>query len=310
MGKAATKGNAGSAGEPPGAVELACRLQTELDSMSSSDRKIANYLLRHPQRIANAAITSLAAKIGTSPSTITRFCQSLGYAGFSQFKFNFENSAVSSMLAKQELAEGDSIQAIKQKLSALYMRGIEETLQRMDAATLERISERFVASEKVFFFGQFSNGIVANMAEALFIQLGIPAFSYDDHPTAAMAAALLGPKDTAVGISSSGYAKTPVDALRIAQKRGAATVGITGMANSLMSKYSDLLLCFNIGVEDIRLVHIERICAIIILGVLQNCIARKNYSLVTRSLGQSRETLLSGRYAKNEKLDREDGTSR
>ncbi|MCC8189842.1 MAG: MurR/RpiR family transcriptional regulator [Planctomycetes bacterium] len=286
---------------PATGADLVFRLQTELDTLSAAERRIAEYFLSHPRKIAATTITTLAARLHLSTSTITRFCQKLGYAGFSQFKFNFENSGIAAMLAKGDLERDDSIQVIKEKLSALYQRSIEETLQRLTISELERAAELLAAADKVFFFGQFGNGVSATLGEALFLQLGVLAFAYTEHPLSSLAAAQLGPRDVAVGISSSGQARLPVDALRIARKQGATTIGITGFASSLLAGQSDLVLTFNLGVEDIRLVHIDRLCEAIILGVLQNCVIRKNYDLVKTSIRVSRATMLSGRYAKREK---------
>ncbi len=279
-------------------IDLACRIQTDLDSMSEVNRRIAAYLLRHPRGIASATITGLARKIRTSSSAITRFCQRLGYSGFAQFKYSFDKSSMSTLLAKQSLAEGDSIPAIKEKLFHFYQRCVEETLYCMDISVLERISDLVVSAGKIFIFGQFGNGVSARMGEALFMQVGMPAFAYTDISLATVAAAQLRKNDLAIGISSTGRAKTPVDAIRVAKAAGATTVGITGFADSLLARECDILLRYNLGVEDVRLVHLDRLCEIMILGVIQNCVIRKNYSLVAKGIKLSRDAFLGARYPK------------
>ena len=49
-------------------------------------------------------------------------------------------------------------------------------------------------------------------------------------------------KDVAVGISYSGNSRSTVDAMRTAHENGVKTIAITNFENSLIEKYSDLVL--------------------------------------------------------------------
>jgi len=63
------------------------QIQNTFMSMSKTYQKIARYIIENPESVAQYTISQLAAKIGTCASSITRFCQSLGYNGYPQFKF-------------------------------------------------------------------------------------------------------------------------------------------------------------------------------------------------------------------------------
>ncbi len=256
-------------------------IRSEFDSMSKSFKKIARYIMDNPEKASAMSITMLARYVGASASTITRFCQTLGYSGYPQFRFDFYRTPVSTAEAERTLEQGDPPSVVKEKLALLYRRSIEETLERLDNSVVERIADLVSAADKVFFFGQFGNGVSARLGEALFMQVGITAFAYTDISLASVAAAHIGENDIAIGLSSSGQAKTPIDSLRIARNAGRITIGITGFANSPLAEQSEILLCYNLGVEDVRLVHIDRIC---------------NYKLMEKSLKMAKDAFLNARY--------------
>ena len=50
-------------------------------------------------------------------------------------------------------------------------------------------------------------------------------------------------RDVAIGISYSGSSKNTVDVMKLAKKKGAATIAITNFEHSLIAGYADILLC-------------------------------------------------------------------
>ena len=55
------------------------RLQFFGFRLSKSEQKIAAYIVAHPEQAASIASQELAQAIGTSNSTLTRFCKKLDY---------------------------------------------------------------------------------------------------------------------------------------------------------------------------------------------------------------------------------------
>lgn len=53
------------------------------------EKSIADYLLKNGFDVENMSILSLAQVTFSSPATITRFCQKLGWKGIKNFKFCF-----------------------------------------------------------------------------------------------------------------------------------------------------------------------------------------------------------------------------
>ena len=271
-------------------------IQSQMDSMPKSYKHIANFILQNTEGISNLTITQLAKKTGTCSSTITRFCQSLGYSGYPQFKFNITQRSIISMSNQEVIEKGDSLPDVIQKLLARYKYNIDETVNSLDLQTLERTVNLITKANKIYFFSHGGSGASATLGQILLMQIGIPASSYTEVSLASMAAAQLKRGDVAIGISSSGSAKTAVDALRVARNHNATTIGITGFSTSRISYYSDILLCYNLGIEDVRLMHIGRMCEAAILGIIQNAIVLKNYDEMSKNLQTAKDAFMSARY--------------
>jgi len=62
------------------------RLEQRLATASKADRAIANYMLSQLSGLPFETAASLAAKVAVSEATVGRFCRSLGYKSFKDFK--------------------------------------------------------------------------------------------------------------------------------------------------------------------------------------------------------------------------------
>jgi DNA-binding MurR/RpiR family transcriptional regulator len=62
------------------------RLEQRLATASKADRTIANYMLAQMNSLPFETAASLSAKVAVSEATVGRFCRSLGYKSFKDFK--------------------------------------------------------------------------------------------------------------------------------------------------------------------------------------------------------------------------------
>jgi Transcriptional regulators len=58
---------------------------------SKSEQKVSAYIIEHPEKIETITITKLASEAKTSTSAVLRFCQSLGFQGYKEFRFEILN---------------------------------------------------------------------------------------------------------------------------------------------------------------------------------------------------------------------------
>ena len=61
-------------------------LSAKLDTMTQADRQIAQFIIDHPEQMLTLSSAALAEATGRSQSSVVKFSQKLGYAGYQQLK--------------------------------------------------------------------------------------------------------------------------------------------------------------------------------------------------------------------------------
>lgn len=60
------------------------RLREARDSLSATERSIADYLLSHPEEAMELSIHEMAERTFSSPSTMIRMCHRIGFDGYKE----------------------------------------------------------------------------------------------------------------------------------------------------------------------------------------------------------------------------------
>ncbi len=68
------------------------RINDKYSGMSASQQKIARFLMNRCRDVPFSSVAELAAKIGTSPATVIRFCASLGYKGYTDMQRELQST--------------------------------------------------------------------------------------------------------------------------------------------------------------------------------------------------------------------------
>ena len=56
--------------------------------MFQAEKKVADYILKHPEEVVELNIAELAKRSETSDATVIRMCRHVGYSGFYQMKIS------------------------------------------------------------------------------------------------------------------------------------------------------------------------------------------------------------------------------
>lgn len=270
-------------------------IHTLFPRMPKTAKKISTYMLNNPQSFIMSSISQLSEKIGVSTSAITRYSQYMGYSGFAELKYHFEASLRSSF--SESLLEEDSIHAVKVKISNNYKRAFENTIMHLDERALDKAATLILNSNKIYLFGHGGSNYIAQLAEMLFMQIGISCHAYGNPPLASTAAGFLGTGDVAIGLSSSGNAVLAVDALKKAKENGAKTIAITANGSSRLAQNSDVSLTYHVHTkDDLRYFHILKQAEFAVIGTLQLCVLQKNQMHMEASLENFKKSFFGKSY--------------
>lgn len=229
-------------------IDFFKRLEQKYSDLRLSEKRVADYILKNPEKILDFSITTLAQKCSTSETTVNRLCHSIGFSGYGQMKISLIQNLAQGTLKTipGDIKESDTIIDAAEKLKHCLSSALDYTFKILDISELNRAIESILKAEKIYFYGIGGSGYVADIAHHLFLKAGIFNTSCDHGYMQAVTAALLTRRDLVVGISHSGNTKDVVSALEIAKGKGATTIAITGNKESAIVRKADInLLTFS-----------------------------------------------------------------
>ncbi|MDP4133956.1 MAG: MurR/RpiR family transcriptional regulator [Bacillota bacterium] len=209
--------------------------------MGKSEKKIADWIMDHPDALLPLSITELAEKSDSSEATIVRFAKRLGLSGYQELKISIaqENS---KKVINQDVNVKDSCFEVFEKVSNDIYCSLEMTKKVIDKDMLDQAAKAILEARQIVIFGLGNSASIALDAGHKFFRAGCNAVPYSDNHMQVIAASHLSDTDLAIGISHSGSSKDIVDALKIAKENGAKTIAITNYGKSPIVKHSDIVL--------------------------------------------------------------------
>ena len=217
------------------------------DSLTKTEKKIAKTILSNPQLLNQASLSAIAVDLDVGEATFIRFCRTLGFKGFTDFKMDLaielatQDKSETTLLDTDVTVE-DSAQNIALKLQAVINNVITETINLLDFNELEKVVEAFRLAKRIFLFGVGSSGITAEDAKNKFMRIGLQMDAATNNHFMYMQASLMQKGDVVMGISHSGYSQETTHALGIAHKAGATTIALTHNLRSPITRVADLVL--------------------------------------------------------------------
>ncbi|MBN6074803.1 MurR/RpiR family transcriptional regulator [Aggregatibacter actinomycetemcomitans] len=217
-------------------------------SLTKTEKKIADVISQSPEMVMQYSLSELASNLNVGEATFVRFCRTLGFKGFSDFKLAFSielatarESRDDTVLETEIMPYDDSLK-IAHKLQAAISKVMDETVNLLDFQQLEDVVRAIQKAKRVFLFGVGSSGVTAEDAKNKFMRIGVPVDATGNNHFMYMQAALLKETDVAVGISHSGYSQETAHTLKIAKQNGATTVALTHSLRSPITEHADFVL--------------------------------------------------------------------
>jgi DNA-binding MurR/RpiR family transcriptional regulator len=269
-----------------------------LPSLTPTERQIAEYILKDPERILSSSIADLRDGTGSSVGSIVAFCRNLGLQGFAGFKIalarEMTQSAFSGFGANANAAPHRS--SVFEEVFQFQVESLSETLQINSQETLRQVA---LALDRARHIELFSIGIsypIAYLATCKFKLIGLPVSTQFDSHMQLVAASQLHKGDVAFGVSCSGSTQETVHCLEVARSRGAKTICLTNSMKSPITACADLkLFATPSEVKYFQAPLASRITQLAIFDALFVFLARKHKERSSMHLYKAGEELLKQR---------------
>lgn len=220
------------------------KIQGSKKMMSGAELRVAQFILDNREQTLNLTVTELAEKAGVSDATVVRFCRTMGYKGYQDFKINLASDMAQPTVpvVPGEFSQTDSVGDLICKVIRSEMSALEETIATLDAKQMEDIASLILHARRVVFFGTGGSLMVAMDAMHKFLKIGIKATVQMDSDIQKMESSLMEKGDVAIAISHSGSSSHVLECVKNAQESGAKVIGITTIGKSPLQKVCDYLL--------------------------------------------------------------------
>jgi RpiR family carbohydrate utilization transcriptional regulator len=254
-------------------IEIIRTMRAEL---RKSDRKVADIVLKDPQRILNATVGETATLAEVSQPTVLRFAMAIGCKGFQDFKIRLAQSlAFGTPATHSVLLDTDDPETVAEKIFEYTMTSLDWARSHLDRAALRKAIDILAKARTIEFFGFGASGIVARDAQQKFPLFGVPCGAQLDPHQQIMIASMMKQGDVAFVISNTGTTRSIIEIARIARANGAAVICLTGSDSPLTSYCDVALIVETLENTNMYTPTISRIAALVVIDILSTSVAMR-----------------------------------
>lgn len=219
--------------EAPQSIDaFQARLRDVSDGLPKRMRECAEYLAENSERIAVSTVAEMASGAGVQPSAMMRFCQIMGFSGFSEMQKLFRTAFVPGLpdyetrLANLREHGAASPSALLAEFVDAGRSSLENLASNVDSEALDRAVDALAVSKMIHVVGLRRAFPVASYLTYAFEKMQIPAMLHDgtgklDHRHAMRAG------DAVIAVTFSPYSEETIEFALDARARGLTVVAIT-----------------------------------------------------------------------------------
>lgn len=163
-------------------------IETRYGDLRASEKKAADYILKHMDKIRGMSLEKAAKKSGVSQPTIIRLTKALGFRGYKEFRY----AIVEELAREQEgeerklmygysLSRNDRLDDIPGKVVATTERIMEETLKNFSVNIYEKVIQTLKQARMIDIYSvENSNAVALDLLTKL-LYLGFHCRPFDLH---------------------------------------------------------------------------------------------------------------------------------
>lgn len=264
------------------------------NSLTKTEKKIAAAILSQPEILSQCSLSEVAKQLDVGEATFIRFCRTLGFKGYTDFKLELAIELATQnqdnrVLLDTDVSDSDTSKDIAEKLKVSLDSVIGETINLLDFDVLEKVVRELLKAKRIFLFGVGSSGLTAEEAKHKLMRIGLQTDAVTNNHFMYMQAALVTEGDLVIGISHSGYSEEIVKSLRFSRANKATTVAITHNLRSPVTEEANYVLINgnrqghmqgdSIGTKMSQLFVLDLIYTLLVKAVPEQALKQKQKTL-------------------------------
>lgn len=276
--------------------DLLLRIASSMPFLSKSEKKVGEYILNNPKKVADMSTQSLSTACQVSEPTLIRFTRKLGFNGYREFKLQLSANLVSKQLENTPVRVdiNDSAQEIYEKLTAFTIASLNSTVNTIDGNDLETAANYiYLASQKkhqIFLSGMGASTVLIKEFQIKMMRLNIQTVFYEDIHLRLEACTNLKKDDLFICFTTLGSSKENYELIDIAHSRNAKIIIITQYGNSKTSEKADITLYTSVIENNLRLAsQTSIVLQSMIIDTIFLIIALKDYETISKDVQETKE---------------------
>ncbi len=269
-------------------------LNEMLPQLPPSEKKIASYILEHPQEALSLTASELGKRSATSSAAVIRLCKSLELKGLQDLKLRIAGDLQKKKTeGVRDIEPNESPISIIEKMTNNSIQTIGETAELLSIDELTKAVEILKKARTIHFFGLGASHIIAQDAQQKFLRINKFATAFTDMHLVATLIANAHEDDVIVGISFSGQTFEVAKILELANRKGVNTISLTKYGASVVSEQADIRLYTSTTLEPTfrSAATSSRIAQLHVIDILFMCVASQAYEKTVTYLDETREAV-------------------
>jgi RpiR family carbohydrate utilization transcriptional regulator len=272
-------------------------IRSQLPALTPSDARVAQLILADPMGVTELSTSELARRARTSPSTVVRCCQRMGFDGFRHLRLALAREVRVDVLHHEGIADDDPEPAILAKVFAAAARTLTEGHTTIDPTAFTQAVADIRTARRVLFVGVGTSAPIAQDAAYRFATIGVVSDAPPDVHVQHVAARLLKRGDVCLAISHTGATRETVATVRAARDAGATTIAVTSFSRSPISRLADVVLIA--GGPELSFRHeamASRLAHLSLLDALYVAVAMRSHDAARTALDAATEVIATHRF--------------
>ncbi len=199
------------------------KIRALLPSFSTSEEKLADFILSSPGELRDLSSQKLAARVGVSQSSVVKFAQKLSYKGYPALKLaifdDISNANVNPQQLHGSIRIDDDYQTMSNKLVQSKIAVLQQTQSLNDQKAINLAVGLILQANRVMLTGLGGSALVAKDFSFKLQKLGITALSEVDGHAQLALASTLNKHDVVFALSESGFTREVVNIVRQAKEQ-------------------------------------------------------------------------------------------
>lgn len=211
-------------------------IRSLIPSLVPSEQRVALECVEHPEEVALLSVADLASRTDTSPATVIRACQKLGFRGFQHLRLLLLRDLGDS---RRDEAPAERAAGSRGRVPAVFdaaRRELGEALGALDYDQFDAAAAAIASARRVLIVGNGGSSPAGQILALRFIASGRPCEAPLDAVLQQLSARTLAPTDVCIAVSDSGMNSVTLRAVEAAQAAGTTIVGVTSYARSRLSE--------------------------------------------------------------------------